>query len=64
MDEIWIWRKMEHANLLPFIGGALLEPPYFTVSPYCKNGNVLEYLSQNNEIDRLQVVSAAINSCP
>ncbi|KAJ7500769.1 kinase-like domain-containing protein [Mycena galericulata] len=56
MDELWIWRKLEHANLLPFIGGALLEAPYFAVSPYCKAGNVLEYLAKHHEADRLQVV--------
>ncbi|KAJ7032265.1 hypothetical protein C8F04DRAFT_1262017 [Mycena alexandri] len=44
MDEIWIWRRMEHPNLLPFIGGALIQPPYFTVLPYFAHGNVLQYI--------------------
>ncbi|KAJ7748939.1 kinase-like domain-containing protein [Mycena metata] len=56
MDEIWIWRRMEHPNLLPFIGGALIEPPYFAVSPYCAHGNVLQYISRHKDVDRLQLI--------
>lgn len=52
-----MWRSFNHPNIHPFLAAAPFETPAFTVSPFCANGNALEYLQKNPKADKLQIVS-------
>ncbi|KAJ7115867.1 kinase-like domain-containing protein, partial [Mycena epipterygia] len=54
--EVFIWRSFSHPNLHPFLGAAPFEQPAFVVSPFCVNGNALEYLKKNPKADKLQIL--------
>ena len=44
--EIGIWKTLQHINVLQLYGAssATNDPPWFFVSPYMKNGSLVEYL--------------------
>ncbi|TFK52342.1 kinase-like protein [Heliocybe sulcata] len=59
LREAVIWHNLEHVNILPFMGihCAALASTFYLVSPWMDNGNVNEYLKQEQKegwsIDRL-----------
>ena len=58
--ESWVWDRLTHANVLPFLGisndaGDEGSSPAF-VSPLCANGHITDYLKINPEADRLKMV--------
>ncbi|KAF8957169.1 hypothetical protein BDZ97DRAFT_1707220 [Flammula alnicola] len=46
--EIEIWKQLRHPNVLPLYGAssATGDPPWFFVSPYLKNGTLVEHLKR------------------
>ncbi|KAF9555212.1 hypothetical protein CPC08DRAFT_139849 [Agrocybe pediades] len=46
--EIGIWKTLNHPNVLPLYGAssATGDPPWFFVSPYLKNGTLVEHLKR------------------
>ena len=47
IHEMTVWKSLpSHPNVLPLIGAssATGDPPWFFVSPYLKNGNLVDYL--------------------
>jgi serine/threonine protein kinase len=52
--EIGIWKTLHHPNVLPLYGAssATGDPPWFFVSPYMKNGTLVEYLKRVEHEDR------------
>ena len=55
IKEIVIWKDHEHPSLLKFFAGCLFDKPKFIVSPYCKNGNALDYLAVHPDANRAQM---------
>lgn len=56
LKEAEIWKTLKHENVLELYGAssAIGEPPWFFVSPYQKNGSLVEYLkgaTHNAEAD-------------
>lgn len=62
--EVLVWRYLSHPNILSLLGVSVSEnPPYFRiVSEWMPNGSVTEYLRSNPEVNRLHLVSLAIDS--
>ena len=57
--EAKIWHSLSHENLVPLFGlcdGLALGPAM--ISPLYDNGDVIYYLTQNPEANRLQIVSS------
>ncbi|KAJ6618142.1 kinase-like domain-containing protein [Mycena sp. CBHHK59/15] len=55
--EALIWRQLSHPNLLPFFGVYYLDKRLCLVSPWMKNGNILEFLKKvPSETDRLSLM--------
>lgn len=54
MHEIGIWKTLHHPNVLPLYGASSTtgDPPWFFVSPYMKNGSLVEYLKRVEHEDR------------
>ncbi|TFK45230.1 hypothetical protein OE88DRAFT_1640190 [Heliocybe sulcata] len=49
VHETRIWKTLDHPNVLPLLGASSAsgDPPWFFVSPYCKNGSLVEYLKSH-----------------
>ena len=46
IHEMTVWRSLNHPNILPLLGAssATGDPPWFLVSPFMKNGNLVDFL--------------------
>ena len=46
--EVGIWKNLRHSNVLPLYGASSTagDPPWFLVSPYLKNGSLVEHLKK------------------
>lgn len=55
--EALLWRKLEHPNVLPFLGICRDEfaPQMALVSHWMENGNLAEYLNENQSADCLKL---------
>ena len=57
VDELRLWSKLRHSNILPLIGD-LLEGNYPSiVSEWMENGNLKSYLQRKPDADRSRLVS-------
>ncbi|KDQ58923.1 hypothetical protein JAAARDRAFT_56929 [Jaapia argillacea MUCL 33604] len=55
--EMKIWSRFNHRNILPFYGFALIEQSrFFLVSPWCDNGNSMEFLGRNPHFSRHKLI--------
>ena len=54
--EVLIWKHLEHENILPLFGITLIDGVPSTVSEWMENGNVIEFLTKNDNVDRLEMV--------
>lgn len=48
LREVAIWKTLHHPNVLPLYGACSTtgEPPWFLVSPFIKNGNLVDHLKR------------------
>jgi abelson tyrosine-protein kinase 1 len=46
IHEMALWQKLNHPNVLPLLGAssAAGDPPWFLVSPFMTNGNLVDFL--------------------
>ncbi|KAG8918936.1 hypothetical protein FRC02_002027 [Tulasnella sp. 418] len=55
--EVNIWEQLQHENIVPLIGFAFtMNGSPCLVAPWYTNGNVLEYLKNNPESDRSELI--------
>ncbi|KDQ19478.1 hypothetical protein BOTBODRAFT_126335 [Botryobasidium botryosum FD-172 SS1] len=54
--EMGIWSKLNHPNILPFIGWYTLGPKSYMVSPWMEEGDALAYVKRKPQADRLQLL--------
>ncbi|KIK59390.1 hypothetical protein GYMLUDRAFT_44736 [Collybiopsis luxurians FD-317 M1] len=62
-EEALVWKQLDHPNVLPFIGvnREIFYPSYCFVSPWMQNGNIMSYLEEHPEQDRLPWISQVAN---
>ena len=62
--EVIIWKRLSHPNILPLLGVSVSKnPQYFRIiSEWMSNGNVMEYITSNPEVNRLCLVRSAVHS--
>ncbi|KAG8900786.1 ubiquitin-protein transferase activating protein, partial [Tulasnella sp. 403] len=51
-----IWQKLQHPNILPFLGTADVEGTLYLVSPWVDNGSLPGYLKRNPNCDRPRLI--------
>lgn len=51
LAEASIMKEMKHSNLVQLLGICTREPPYYIITEYMPNGNLLDYLRQQNRED-------------
>ena len=54
LHEMSVWKKLQHSNVLLLLGAssACGDPPWFFVSPFLKNGNLVSFLKINSSPNR------------
>lgn len=58
-DEIQIWSKLHHSNILAFVGYALeSEDRPLLISEWMENGSVNKYVKNHSNCDIHQIVSS------
>ncbi|KAG8902190.1 hypothetical protein FRC00_000854 [Tulasnella sp. 408] len=60
--ETAIWQMTNHKNILPFYGYQIIDEEPMLVSPWCKNGSLMSYVSQNSnfpDVDKLKLLRDA-----
>ena len=58
--EVIAWRCLSHPNILEFLG-ATLEGGHSVVSPWMKNGNIIQFLRKNPQANPLKLVCPISN---
>jgi len=54
--ELYVWMGLNHPNVLPMYGFAFVQGNAALVSPWCKNGDVKQYLHKHPEANRKAMV--------
>ncbi|KAF8308356.1 kinase-like domain-containing protein [Cantharellus anzutake] len=58
--EMGVWSKLDHPNILKFLGFAIegdgCDVKGVLVSPWCRNGSILEYLEKNPHAERIDLI--------
>ncbi|KAG9126582.1 hypothetical protein FRC07_002890 [Ceratobasidium sp. 392] len=55
--EIDIWRRLQHIHVLRFYGICYIGPRLFAVAPWADGGNLLVYLRNHPDCDRMKFLS-------
>lgn len=50
-------KELEHDNIVPFYGVSTIVADFALVSPWYKNGNIVEYLKKKPYVNRFDLVS-------
>lgn len=53
--ELTIWMKCQHPRVLELLGYAYIEGIPCLISPWCSKGNIMEFLVENPDNNRLQL---------
>ncbi|CCM02518.1 uncharacterized protein FIBRA_04620 [Fibroporia radiculosa] len=55
MNEVEVWKELSHPNVLEFLGASFLtsDPPWFFVSPYMKNRDLVSHLKKLPSLDSI-----------
>ena len=62
-QEIVIWRRLSHQNVLPVLGVSPKLFPLCTITVWVINGNVMDYTSKHPEVNRLHLVRLIFFLC-
>ncbi|EEB93254.1 hypothetical protein MPER_08119 [Moniliophthora perniciosa FA553] len=57
-EEALLWTQLNHANVVPLFGvnTTLFSPGFCLISPWYSNGNIVSYLKENPEHDKLNAI--------
>jgi len=55
-----MWKRLQHPNVVSFLGFGSVAPPFSLVYLWMSNGNLLEYVRENPDADRL----GSVGGCP
>lgn len=53
------WRRLDHPHVLKFLGTYKSGAHLYFVSPFAKNGTLLEYVNDRPDINRVRLVSCS-----
>ena len=55
--EVIVWKRLQHPNIVPFLGVPAKIPPFEIICGWMENGTITEYVRNNPDIDRACLVS-------
>jgi len=51
-----MWKRLQHPNVVNFLGFGSESPPFSLVYPWMSNGSLSEYVRENPDADKLGLV--------
>ena len=57
-----MWKRLQHPNIVPFLGILAEMPPFEIVCDWVENGTITEYVRKYPEIDRMGLVSEFVSA--
>ena len=58
--EVIVWKRLQHPNIVPFLGVPAKIPPFEIVCDWMENDKITEYVRKNPGVDRVGLVSRFI----
>ena len=55
--EVVVWRRLQHPNIVPFLGVLTKIPPFKIVCDWMGNDNIIQYAKTNPGVNRVDLVS-------
>jgi serine/threonine protein kinase len=56
--EVIVWKSLKHPNIVPFLGvPTKVPPPFEIVCEWMENSRITEYVRENPNVDRINLVS-------
>ncbi|KAG8912344.1 hypothetical protein FRC01_005145, partial [Tulasnella sp. 417] len=59
--ELTIWMECQHPRVLELLGYAYIEGIPCLISPWCSNGNIMEYLSKHPNADKRRLANVLVS---
>ena len=60
LQKLWtsgiMWKRLQHPNVVPFLGFDPTTPPFSLVYPWMSNGSLSEYARKNPHADKISLV--------
>ena len=60
--EVVVRKRLQHPNIVPFLGVPPKIPPFEIVHDWMENGRITEYVRKNPEVDRVSLVSGFLST--
>ena len=57
-----MWRRLQHPNIVPFLGIPAETPPFEIVCDWMEHGRITEYVRKHPEVDRIGLVSVFVST--
>ena len=61
-QEIAVWRRLSHPNVLPVLGVSPRLFPLCVISNWMSNGNIMDFTSKHPEVNRFRLVRPIVVS--
>ena len=58
--EVVVWKRLQHPNIVPFLGIPANIPPFEIVCDWMENDRITEYVKKNPDVNRVDLVSGFI----
>ena len=58
-----VWKRLQHPNVVNFLGLGSDAPPFSLVYPWMPNGSLSEYLRGHPDVDKLGLVRGYFRHC-
>jgi len=55
-----VWKRLQHPNIVPFLGVPAEVPPFEVIYDWMENGRIDEYVRNNPEVDRIDLVGGFV----
>ena len=52
-----MWKRLQHPNIVPFLGVPARAPPFEIVYDWMENGSITQYVKKKPDVDRVGLVS-------
>jgi len=60
--EVVVWKRLQHPNIVPFLGVPSKVPPFEIVCEWMENDRITVYSKKHPEADRVGLVSCSVSS--
>ena len=55
--EVVVWKRLQHPNIVPFLGVPSVVPPFEIICEWMENGRITEYVRKHPDVNPVDLVS-------